>query len=206
MTAVLANSIQSKDRLVALTIRVDGLVQRVGFRRYLERIARQLKISGFVRNMNDGTVSIFAQGDPENIEAFVLQIKSAPKPILVERVDKTQSRPRPSFKNFHIRVGSLVTEFSEGFGAIESQFGDYREEFKDYRTEFRDFAKRTDDNFNTLTQKTDQNFKTLDVKYGEISAKLTQILEELRTENRDSINSLNKSVEALLQAVEKFSK
>jgi acylphosphatase len=190
------SSNKTDDNLTANTIIVDGIVQRVGFRRFVEKLARQNRIMGYAANRKDGTVTIFAQGESkENLEQFISQLKNAPSPILVERLDAKGARPRTSLKRFEIRVGSLADEMMEGFGAMETQFSDYREEFRDYRREFRGFA-----------QQTENNFGAIDMKYGEISQKLTQILDELRTENREAISSLNKSVDALIQAVDKLSK
>ena len=53
----------------------------------------------------------------------------------------------------------------------------------------------------SFADRTDSNFKSLDVKYGEISAKLTQILDELRTENREALNQLKDATRALVEAV-----
>ena len=44
---------------------VSGAVQGVGFRLFTERAAEKLKISGFVRNLWDGRVEVFAMGTPE---------------------------------------------------------------------------------------------------------------------------------------------
>ncbi|MDH2899468.1 MAG: acylphosphatase [archaeon] len=197
------SSNKTDDNLTANTIIVDGIVQRVGFRRFVEKLARQNRIMGYAANRKDGTVTIFAQGESkENLEQFISQLKNAPSPILVERLDTKEARPRTSLKRFEIRVGSLADEMMEGFGAMETQFSDYRKDFRDYREEFRDYRRE----FRGFAQQTENNFGAIDMKYGEISQKLTQILDELRTENREAISSLNKSVDALIQAVDKLSK
>jgi len=189
--------------LFARVIIADGIVQRVGFRRFVEKLARQNRIKGYVENRRDGTVSIFAQSESkENLERFISQVKDAPSPILVESADVNETSPRVGLTRFEIRVGKLAEEMMEGFGAMETQFSDYRQDFKDYRQEFREYREE----FRGFSLRTDDNFHTLDGKYGEISQKLTQILDELRTENREAINSLNKSTDALIQAVKEFSR
>ncbi|HVC26531.1 MAG TPA: acylphosphatase [Nitrososphaerales archaeon] len=170
----------------ASLIQAEGLVQGVGFRRFVQRQARDCKVAGFVENMKDGSVMIFAQGKRSDIEKLVGKLRSAPRPAEVDAVRKSEAKPRPSLKIFQIKVGTLATEFQEGFGGMET-------EFRDYRREFGEFSGRTQENFDLLA-----------TKYGEISVKLTQILHELQTENRDAINSLNTSVNALLKAVEKL--
>jgi len=44
---------------------VSGMVQGVGFRFFTQRAAEKLKVSGFVRNLWDGRVEVFAIGTPE---------------------------------------------------------------------------------------------------------------------------------------------
>lgn len=44
---------------------VSGMVQGVGFRFFTQRAAEQLRISGFVRNLRDGRVEVFAMGTAE---------------------------------------------------------------------------------------------------------------------------------------------
>ena len=147
-----------KERPVAFDVLVEGTVQRVGFRRFAERLAKQFQISGYVQNKPDGTVNIFVRGDKDKVDGFISRINNAPEPIAVERLDKKESKPRPVIKRFQVKMGSIAAEIN-GLGAMESQFGDYREEFRgftsefrDYRGEFRDFSERTDDNFKGLYQ------------------------------------------------------
>jgi len=60
--------------LKTINIHIKGLVQGVGFRPFIYRIAARNGITGWVDNRNDG-VYICAQGDVEKIEAFVQSIK-----------------------------------------------------------------------------------------------------------------------------------
>jgi acylphosphatase len=198
---------ESGDVISAQILLIEGDVQRVGFRRFAERTARRFSVVGSVRNLEDGRVKILAQGPKDRLENFVKGLKIAPQPIVVDRIEIKETRVSTKLKHFEIVTGPLAQEMLEGFGAIESQFGDYRGEFrgfvgefKDFRTEFKDYRAE----FNDFAQRTDQSFQVLDSKYGEISSKLTQILDELRTENREAIRSLDKSVNALLKAIEKL--
>ena len=44
---------------------VSGMVQGVGFRFFTQREAERLRVSGFVRNLRDGRVEVFAIGTAE---------------------------------------------------------------------------------------------------------------------------------------------
>ena len=47
-----------------------GHVQGVGFRYTTSRIARQFPVTGYVRNLADGTVELVAQGDSAALDQF----------------------------------------------------------------------------------------------------------------------------------------
>lgn len=58
-----------------ILLTVHGKVQGVGFRYFSQMKAVQFNIKGWVRNCNDGTVEIFAQGLPDNLNRFIDEIK-----------------------------------------------------------------------------------------------------------------------------------
>src|SRR5687768_11024826 len=60
-------------------LKVRGVVQGVGFRPFVFRVARDLGLSGWVRNDGDG-VAIHLQGEPEALDAFVRQLEAQPPP------------------------------------------------------------------------------------------------------------------------------
>ncbi|MEM3105736.1 MAG: acylphosphatase [Candidatus Nitrosocaldus sp.] len=138
--------------MLAYRLIVRGRVQRVGFRRYVLEHARALGLKGNVRNEDDDSMHIHAQGDDENaFNKFIELIKNAPSPAYVSSVEiiPTQVEEHKSFK---IVYGELGDELQEGFGAMQSAFDDYRQEFRAYVGEFREFASRTDANFADLKQ------------------------------------------------------
>jgi archaellum component FlaC len=116
---------------------------------------------------------------------------------------------KPELKYFKIIPGELWEEFHEGFGAMQSIFMEYWNESRDYRKEFREFAERTD-----------ENFKISMNKYGEISEKLTTILntlleesrktskllETIQKESRETREILLENIKLLREAIEKLSR
>lgn len=58
-----------------LHARVHGIVHGVGFRATAKKYADQLHLSGFVRNLPDGTVDICAQGERKILERFLELLK-----------------------------------------------------------------------------------------------------------------------------------
>jgi len=57
------------------TIRFTGRVQGVGFRYTARSVARHYKVSGYVRNMPDGSVELVAEGAPAELDAFLQEIR-----------------------------------------------------------------------------------------------------------------------------------
>jgi acylphosphatase len=53
-----------------------GYVQSVGFRYTARRLAKRFPISGWVRNLPDGTVELEAQGDRHEVESFLEGLRS----------------------------------------------------------------------------------------------------------------------------------
>lgn len=63
--------------IVARHIIFGGRVQGVGFRYTARDIARQRGIKGYVRNLSDGTVEMFAQGLPAAIDDCIADIRGS---------------------------------------------------------------------------------------------------------------------------------
>jgi len=57
---------------------VSGIVQGVGFRYFVERAARHLKLVGYVRNLRDGRVEAYAMGSSESLLSLRLSLERGP--------------------------------------------------------------------------------------------------------------------------------
>jgi acylphosphatase len=78
-----------------------GHVQGVGFRYTARSIARQYPVSGYVRNLPDGTVEMFVQGAPADIDNYIQDVQQE----LAGHVHETQIEPapiNPRYQNFEI--------------------------------------------------------------------------------------------------------
>jgi len=74
--------------------RVHGVVQGVGFRPFVYRLALRHRLVGFVLNDADGVV-VEAEGDPESLEAFAISLQQEAPPLAhVERVTTEPLNPR----------------------------------------------------------------------------------------------------------------
>lgn len=66
---------------------IHGRVQGVYFRQSMHNEARNLEISGWVRNRSNGTVEAVVQGTPAAVDAMVRWAQRGPELAHVERVD-----------------------------------------------------------------------------------------------------------------------
>lgn len=82
-------------------ISIKGHVQGVGFRWNAATEARIRGITGFVRNMPDGSVYIEAEGMRDQLERFVKWCRKGPALSSVESV-KTESCPPVNYNEFRI--------------------------------------------------------------------------------------------------------
>lgn len=74
---------------------VDGIVQGVGFRWWGQTVARELGLTGTIRNLADGRVEVHAQGDEASVGRFVHWL-TATEPGLRRpgRIDDLRNRGR----------------------------------------------------------------------------------------------------------------
>ena len=56
---------------VNLRLRVTGQVQEGGYRGFVQTRARQLRLKGWVQNLDDGDVLIEVHGPDEQVEALI---------------------------------------------------------------------------------------------------------------------------------------
>ena len=81
---------------------VSGVVQGVGFRKFIDRTAKELKLCGWVRNLNDGTVEINAQGPGKELDELIRQAIQGPARSSVRSVLTEEKNPDLSLGNFAI--------------------------------------------------------------------------------------------------------
>ena len=88
--------------ITSLRVRVEGIVQGVGFRDFLLMAAVHNKLDGWVRNRADGSVEALVSGPTKAVEAFVGAATQGPRGARVSAVDLHNSEP-PAEKGFEKR-------------------------------------------------------------------------------------------------------
>ena len=83
-----------------IKIKVFGYVQGVFFRYTTRKIARNLGLKGFVKNLPDGTVYIEAEGPRDKLNELLEFSKRGPKHAQVEKVEHEFKPSTNEFKEF----------------------------------------------------------------------------------------------------------
>jgi acylphosphatase len=96
---------QSKNEK-AFFAEIYGKVQNVGFRYATQDKAKQLRLSGWVRNTDYGNVEVFAQGPEEKIDLFLQWLHKGPEYARVDNVDYRAKQIDPNCTDFFIERGS----------------------------------------------------------------------------------------------------
>ena len=83
-------------------LRFYGTVQGVGFRFTASHTANMHRLTGYVKNEYDGSVTCEVQGRQEDIEQFIAAIYRG-RFIEVDRIDKTQLEVDDAERSFEVR-------------------------------------------------------------------------------------------------------
>ena len=82
---------------------ISGLVQGVWYRHNANKIANQLGLKGFVRNLGNGNVEVVAQGSEEKIKQLIAFCKKGPESARVDNVEVTYEPQKEEFSTFSIK-------------------------------------------------------------------------------------------------------
>ncbi|MBS3788426.1 carbamoyltransferase HypF [Candidatus Bipolaricaulota bacterium] len=121
----------------ACRITITGVVQAVGFRPFVYRIASSNDLLGWVKNLGDAGVDVFVQGKPSNIQNFLEDLENNNPPLA--RIDEIKSEPAKwdkSLSEFKIKKsgsgssgsGTIPPDIATCDDCLEDVFGDTRYE------------------------------------------------------------------------------
>jgi acylphosphatase len=83
---------------------ISGTVQGVFYRAFIKENAEKLNVKGFVRNLEDGRVEVFLEGDANPVNEMIGLCKKGPKHSQIEKVEEKPERFQDfrEFKVLHI--------------------------------------------------------------------------------------------------------
>ncbi len=76
------------DRKAAKRWLIKGMVQGVGFRYFVQHKATALGLSGWVRNLDDGAVEVYASGSGERLSDLAGALHQGPRMAQVRSVEE----------------------------------------------------------------------------------------------------------------------
>ena len=82
---------------------VEGHVQGVGFRYFVLEVAQQLRLTGWVRNLDNGNVELVAEGNRSDLDTLYAAIQSGRPGSLVTNVVGDWLPAENTFTRFSIR-------------------------------------------------------------------------------------------------------
>jgi acylphosphatase len=77
---------------------VTGMVQGVGYRYFVQHAARQLALLGYVRNLGDGRVEVYASGPADSLASLRRHLERGPTGASVEAVTEEEACIEPQFQ------------------------------------------------------------------------------------------------------------
>ena len=89
--------------MIAYTGRVTGMVQGVGFRYFTRQAGASFGLSGWVKNLVDGSVEYFVQGEPDPVRRFLDRLRQGPSFGCVDKVTAAECPRDTRLSGFDIR-------------------------------------------------------------------------------------------------------
>jgi acylphosphatase len=81
---------------------ISGIVQGVGYRFFAQRAAARHQVLGYVKNLEDGRVESYAEGDAKSVEDFKHDLLTGPNYASVEHIEETVLEPAGLYSSFRI--------------------------------------------------------------------------------------------------------
>jgi len=87
--------------VTAVHVRIRGLVHGVSFRSSMAQLASDVGVRGWVRNLPDGTVEAFLEGDERKVKRIIDWAKFGPPRARVDKLEVEPATPR-NHRDFRI--------------------------------------------------------------------------------------------------------
>ena len=80
---------------------IDGTVQGIFFRAFVKENAEKLNVKGFCRNLEDGRMEVFLEGDTNEVGKMIELCKQGPKHAQIRNVEEKPEKFQ-GLKNFKV--------------------------------------------------------------------------------------------------------
>ena len=88
--------------IIARKFIISGEVQGVGYRFFTQRSSATHQVRGYVRNLPDGSVEVWAEGSSKAVDGFRLDLAAGPRHSRVGTIEELVVEPSGLYSNFRI--------------------------------------------------------------------------------------------------------
>ncbi len=85
----------------SVRVYITGIVQGVFFRAFIKENAERYDVKGFTRNLEDGRIEIFLEGNPENVNKVIELCEKGPKHSQIKKMEVKPEKFQ-DFKTFKV--------------------------------------------------------------------------------------------------------
>lgn len=85
----------------SIRLYISGIVQGIFFRGFVKENAERYNVKGFVRNLEDGRVEVFLEGEVEDVKKLIELCKKGPRHTEIKHVEMRLEKFQ-DLKNFKI--------------------------------------------------------------------------------------------------------
>ena len=85
----------------SIRVTVQGAIQPVFFNRFIKENAEKLGVRGFVRNIGDGKVEVFIEGNMNEVNSMIAVCKTGPQHALIRNIEEREERFQ-GFRDFRV--------------------------------------------------------------------------------------------------------
>jgi len=86
----------------SVKVKVFGFVQGIGYRSWTKRKAEELGLKGWVKNLEDGTVESYLEGEEHSLNLMIELMKKGPRFARVEKIEVKSENQVKGYENFQI--------------------------------------------------------------------------------------------------------
>ena len=84
-------------------VHISGRVQGVGYRYFVLQLARNLNLTGYVRNLRDGRVEVAAEGEEQVLKSLLEKLQQGPPGAAVAQMETKWQETTGDFATFEVK-------------------------------------------------------------------------------------------------------
>jgi len=167
-----------------------GKVQKVGYRDFVQDSARELGITGYVENLEDGNVKVVCEGKEAEINEFIKSIEVKKDFIDVVETSVEYEEPMGEFKLFKIKYGDVPEELGDRLGAALLYLGATNQKID---AGFKMLGEKQD----MMLEKQDDTIEAIDRSKEDIVTEISSLREDLRSYMENKFARIEQEIEGI---------